>query len=349
MINIYYPFSHYNKSSRGQLFPLLKPFIKSKHFTDKDRQEMYGISIQDYRFVEQLIRADVVVLPMAWNYYVATNQLDSANALIKAAAREQKIVWSWNAGDFGVKIPSYKNVKVFRMGGYISRAQQGHEGMPVFISDRLASYHLPNHFELDYTEKPIVGFCGQANVSLIHAYWEQLKIITRNFRSSIGMNAHEPQAILSSTRLRAQLLTKLAASNLITDQFILRQQYRAGVKTKEEKQQTTHEFYQNITRSAYVLCVRGAGNFSVRFYETLMMGRIPVYVNTDGFLPLTNQIDWQKHVVWVDIKDIHRIDEIVHAFHQRLDQNSFQNLLKSNRKLWEEKLTLQGFFEFQKV
>ena len=348
-MKLFYPKEHYNSTYRGLLFPLLKAFIKNKAFTDVQRLELYGVSEKDYRFVDQLTDADVVILPMAWNYYVATNQLDYAHALIKAAAREQKIVWSWNAGDFGVKIPSYDHVKVFRMGGYVSRDQQGHEGMPVFISDRLSAYQLPDHFELDYTKKPIVGFCGQANGSLIHAYWEQSKIIFKNLQSYVGMSKKESQAVLSSTRLRAQLLAKLAASNLITDRFILRQQYRAGVKTKAEKQQTTDEFYQNIAQSAYVLCVRGAGNFSVRFYETLMMGRIPVYVHTDGFLPLSNQIVWRKHVVWVDEKDIHRLDEIVYTFHQRLDQNSFQNLLKSNRKLWEDKLTLQGFFESQKI
>jgi len=176
-MKLFYPQEHYNSIYRGLLFPLLKAFIKNKAFTDAQRFELYGISEKDYDFVDQLTDADVVILPMAWNYYVETKQLDSAHALIKAAAREQKIVWSWNAGDFGVKIPSYKNVKVFRMGGYVSRAQQGHEGMPVFISDRLSAYQLPNHFELDYTKKPIVGFCGQANGSLIHAYWEQSKII----------------------------------------------------------------------------------------------------------------------------------------------------------------------------
>ncbi|MEO2059117.1 MAG: exostosin family protein [Mesonia sp.] len=342
-MKLFYPQEHYNSTYRGLLFPLLKAFIKNKAFTDAQRLELYGVSEKDYDFVDQLTDADVVILPMAWNYYVATNQLDSAHVLIKAAAREQKIVWSWNAGDFGVKIPSYDHVKVFRMGGYVSRDQQGHEGMPVFISDRLSAYQLPDHFELDYTKKPIVGFCGQANASVFNAFLEQLKIIIKNLRSNVWLSAQEPQAVLSSTRLRAQLLAKLAASNLITDRFILRQQYRAGVKTKAEKQQTTDEFYQNIAQSAYVLCVRGAGNFSVRFYETLMMGRIPVYVHTDGFLPLSNQIDWRKHVVWVDEQDLHRLDEIVYTFHQRLDADRFKALLVSNRMLWHDLLTLDFF------
>ena len=32
--------------------------------------------------------------------------------------------------------------------------------------------------------------------------------------------------------------------------------------------------------SPYILCVRGAGNYSARFYEALALGRIPVLVNT---------------------------------------------------------------------
>ena len=44
-------------------------------------------------------------------------------------------------------------------------------------------------------------------------------------------------------------------------------------------------YVENLVASDYVLCARGAGNFSYRLYETLSCGRIPVFVDTDCVLP----------------------------------------------------------------
>lgn len=342
-MQIFYPFEHYKKNCRGQLFPLLKPFVKNENFTDEQRIKLYGVSAKDYEFTNSLSTAEIVILPMSWNHYVQNKKLHLAKELIERAAGYHKTVWSWNSGDFGVKVPRYNNLKIFRMGGYMSRQQTGHCGMPVFIKDRLTEYQEEKHFKFPYAQKPVVGFCGQARSSVLNAISEKLRIVLRNLQSNLNLSANEPQALIASTRLRAQLLNRLIKNELIEDQFIFRKKYRAGVSTAIEKEKTTNEFYENISSSLYVLCVRGAGNFSVRFYETLMMGRIPVYVHTDGFLPLYEEIDWKKHVVWIDYKDRNRIAEVIVDFHSKLNENSLKNLLESNRMLWEKKLTLDFF------
>ncbi len=91
-----------------------------------------------------------------------------------------------------------------------------------------------------------------------------------------------------------------------------------------------------------MVCVRGSGNFSVRLYETLAMGRIPVFVNTDCILPFTEAIDWKEHVVWVEADEIDNIGTIVFEFHKTLSKDSFVQLQQRNRSLWESKLQLRG-------
>lgn len=78
------------------------------------------------------------------------------------------------------------------------------------------------------------------------------------------------------------------------------------------------EFYENLRDSDYVVCVRGAGNFSVRFYETLAMGRIPVFINMDCALSFDNQFDWKKHIVQVEYKDRKKVAQKVKEFHNAL-------------------------------
>lgn len=134
--------------------------------------------------------------------------------------------------------------------------------------------------------------------------------------------------VLLSRCLHGILLKQLEKNFVIDYRFFKRKKYRAGVTRNKETHETTIQFYDNMLESQYVLCVRGAGNFSVRFYETLMMGRIPLYVHTDGYLSLPDIIDWKDHVVWVDYKNRHHIAEILLEFHNQLDQEGLTALFK---------------------
>jgi len=57
------------------------------------------------------------------------------------------------------------------------------------------------------------------------------------------------------------------------------------------------DYYRNLERNQYILCNRGAGNFSIRFYQTLASRRIPVLVNTDLSLPFQDRIPWHELIV----------------------------------------------------
>lgn len=349
-MKLYYPSDHYNPAYRSYVFPLLKAYIKGEGFTDAQRKALYGVSDADFSFVDSMADAQLVVLTMSWNYYALTKQMVLAYTLIEEAIQSGKLVWTFNAGDFGIKLPFFKNVIVFRQGGYESRNQAEHRGFPSIINDYVNKQHIANTFlNSNYSIKPIVGFCGQTNNSKQNALKEMMKQGVRNIKSTFGFSFWEPQEVLSTSYLRGTLLKQLEDNPAIDSHFIKRKKYRAGITKNKGTHNTTTEFYNNILESQYVLCVRGAGNFSVRFYETLMMGRIPLYVHTDGYLPLDDKIDWKEHVVWVDYKDRHGIAEILLDFHKKQDQEKMQALFQKNRKLWEEKLTLSGFFEMQKL
>ena len=97
--------------------------------------------------------------------------------------------------------------------------------------------------------------------------------------------------------------------------------------------------------SPYILCVRGAGNYSARFYEALALGRIPVLVNTDCILPLKDKINWNEHCVWVDDYELDDIINKIEVFHRKLSDADFKHLQIRNRQLWMDKITFQGFYK----
>lgn len=344
MIQLYVSLEVYPK--RRHIFPLLKPFEKGKDFSDTDRIKAYGISEKEITFVNSIEASDYVILPMSWNFYIAKGLVKEVETSIKEAVKANKTVLSFMVGDFGIKVPNHANVIIFRNSGDIRKLPKNHLGLPVFIEDPLLKiFKTVIISERPYQKKPTIGFCGQANPSLINASKEVSKTLLRNVISVLGLSKNPSQQLLSTTYLRASLLKKIKSSSHVSTNFIYRKKYRAGAVEQEIRNLTTFQFYENMRDSDYVLCVRGAGNFSVRFYETLAMGRIPVFVDTNCLLPLSNKIDWKKHVVWVDYKDRNSVAEKVRSFHSSLTAEKFKDLQEQNRTLSREHLTLGGFFK----
>ena len=108
------------------------------------------------------------------------------------------------------------------------------------------------------TKKPIVSFCGQMN------------------------------------KYREKIIQQLQKNSAIQCNFIIREKYWGG---KPNDPILLDEFTNNITHSHFVVCCRGRGNYSMRFYQTLSAGRIPILINNDMELPFENEIDWTSFVV----------------------------------------------------
>ena len=345
-MKIFYPKPLYDANYRGLTFPLLKPFSKGASFTDAQRVAMYGVSENDVQLTATMEEAAVAILPMAWQYHQKTNTTQQALEFIADCNRKKKQVWGFNAGDFGVKTPALPNVTWFRLGGNKSQFTEQEYTIPPFINDPLDKhYQTHNITERPYQNKPVIGFCGQANASLLQKGEDVLKIVGRNVKSNIGLTQNTPQPLIATSYLRASLLQTLEQCSKVQTNFIKRKQYRAGVKKQKDSHATTKEFYDTIHQTDYTLCVRGAGNFSVRFYETLAMGRIPILVDTDSPLPFQEILPWKKHVVWVSYNERRAICEKVKTFHQSLSETDFIALQHANRTLWEDNLTMGGFFK----
>jgi len=112
---------------------------------------------------------------------------------------------------------------------------------------------------------------------------------------------------------------------------------RSGFWSPElPKFKSRREFYSNIIENKYTFCMRGVGNFSYRFYESLCFGRVPIVIDTDTILPLENIIDWDKHIIFINHNDIEQLPYII--------QNKTFNL-KNNRDLWETYFSPHGFLK----
>ncbi len=138
------------------------------------------------------------------------------------------------------------------------------------------------------------------------------------------------------TKLRKETINNLKNSDIKTD-FIIRNIAWPGIERGKTKEQVVKEFYENMDKNVFNLCIRGGGNFSYRLYETMMMGRIPILIDSDIVLPFNNVIDWNSHTVFAE-NDEH-LSEKIKDFYKTKDLVEVQ---KNNRKIWEEYLSPLG-------
>jgi hypothetical protein len=165
-------------------------------------------------------------------------------------------------------------------------------------------------FPLDSRELPVIGFCG---------------LVTPN---------------------REQLLSAFEKSPLCNAKFIKRNEFWAG---KPHDPAVMQEFWENMQQCQFMIAQRGAGNFSMRFYQALSAGRIPVLTNTDLLLPFSELINWKEIIVLEEspdaclqrVLDIHRAGKTEAM--QELCVQIF-NTYFSNGNFW--KLTLQQLSVF---
>lgn len=215
---------------------------------------------------------------------------------------------------------------VYRDSMLLSERRPHEHAMPAF-SDDLAR-EVGGFQPLVKREKPSVGFCGY-----VGAAW----------RRALFRLQGRQRKVLGLT-LRAQALAALERSPRVATNFVRRTQFWGGAISRfrgpdpDAKRRVREEYLENLSGSDYTLCMRGAGNFSFRFYETLAMGRIPLFVNTDCLMPFDDTIDWRRHVVWIEQHELGRIGELLADFHDRLSDDDYQQLQHDNRRLWEEHL-----------
>lgn len=95
-----------------------------------------------------------------------------------------------------------------------------------------------------------------------------------------------------------------------------------------------------INNSMFFLCPRGYGLNSLRFFETLSFGRIPILISDHAKLPLQNTIDYNKIMIRLPEKEIHKLSEYVIKF---MDENDMKKASKLARQTWMRYFRIYSF------
>ncbi len=348
-MKVFVAHTEFQVKDRKVLFILTRPFFNEKNWVnDATLKTSWGLNPDQFQLVSTIENATIVLIPFAINFYYKEKKEFHLEALHKQCLKHNKKAYGYIVGDLGIAFPEFATITYLRPSGFKSQLSTQNKGFYIPLTDQLPLlFHQEHCKPSPKKEVPIVGFCGHARLHFSKLLFETTRFMLCNlWRFYKKPNRNDWEPLFPSGFHRAKLLQLIdQSSNTLQTNFIYRSQYRAGVQTKEQETQSTLEYFQNILESDYILCVRGAGNFSVRLYETLMMGKIPIFVNTDCMLPFESTINWKKHVVWIEWNERKTIAERVTAFHASITAEDFVQLQINNRKLWKETLSIASIIK----
>lgn len=175
-------------------------------------------------------------------------------------------------------------------------------------------------------EYPIPAFVGD--------FYEQSKLITdQDEQMTLGFCGNTEQ------EFRQEIIETMEDQGILKTNFILRKGFWAPELPKE---QARREFLDNLRDNLFVLCMRGDGNFSYRLYETMMMGRIPVIIDSDQVFPFEDIINYDGLGIVIEEEELDEAEEIIETW-LIVNQNDLESIQRYNRQIWEKYMSPQGW------
>jgi hypothetical protein len=192
---------------------------------------------------------------------------------------------------------------------------------------------------------PVVAFCGWAGFATPVAYAKYLIKNACLEARALATGDTRLRVFKKGLYWRRKALRLLARADRIETRFIVRKTFSANRKTISlDPAVARREYVENMRESDLVLAPKGDGNFSVRFYEALSMGRIPIVIDTDMIFPFEDIIRYDDFMLRVPYTDIDRLAGIVADFYANVSEEKWLKMQRAARAAYERYLRYDSFF-----
>lgn len=280
--------------------------------------------------VSRVQEADSVVAPHEYVYLQRHPSYLAKCREIAQAAHTQLLISAYQDDPLPVTM---SGVFVIRPSSYRTQLGKNDILMPAYVEDVGTAWGIE---PMPKSDKPVVAFTGKAGFS---GFKEQLQYFVRNYLVRQGPRK---QGIY----FRRHALAALRHDSRVVLATIMRKKYSAHRDTIEvEPSRAREEYIRSIQHAHFTLTPRGDGNYSLRFYETLSLGRIPVLIDTDTPLPCEAEIDYDACVVRVPWHDVDRVGDYIVRFYESHSSTQFIEAQKYARKIFESYLYMPRFLE----
>ncbi len=280
--------------------------------------------------VESLAEAELVVLPHEY-------------AVLKKSPRylEQEIARAQEAGKKVVVSAYQDDASMIPLPGTVILRSSAYRGtllgneimMPAYVEDLGSAY---GHAPIQKGERAAVGFMGKAGFATPA---DRIKYAVRNYLMRSGVRR-------DGVYFRRRALASLASDPRIELSATLRARFSGNSKSIElDPVDARNAYIHSIKDNLFTLSPRGDGNYSLRFYETLSLGRIPILIDTDMPLPLEDVVPYDDFIVRVPARDIDRAGGHVADFFSSHDEASLIRMQELARRMFERHLFMPSFLK----
>jgi hypothetical protein len=307
---------------------------------DAERENPFGEKVFEYfkepvvEIVKDAQSADYLCLPHNFNYI--KSNIEYLHSFVELAEKYSKKILIFFPGDSDEEV-HVPNAIIFRNSEYGYKKKDNEIIMPAYAVDLGRKYRL---LERKKEGILVVGFCGWATYASFREWTSY--IFFNLIQSLIGESAKK-----KGLYFRRAAISVLKKSADIKTNFIIRSSYSGNAKTLAADPTVARaEYVDTIKNSDFTLAPKGDGNFSVRFYEALSLGRIPLMIDTDCVLPLDLDIDYKEYLPSVPHREIGKLPAVVKDFYEKIPAEEYLARQKELRRLFDEYLRIDSFFKF---
>lgn len=286
--------------------------------------------------VDSPYEADMCLYP--YSYSVAKREPDHFRTFLESIELSRKPLMIAALGDEEhdvLKEATY----VLRTSAYKKELSKRDIVVPPTVADLGALYGvLPKKKD----DVPTVGFCGFAGFPNIRT---QFRFEVKNAIDGIFSIFSERVAVRRrGIHFRRKTMAALHGSHRVRTRFIIRPFYSGSRKTiGMDREMARREYVENMQNADFVLAPKGDGNYSLRFYEALSLGRVPILIDTD--MPLPGEASWYDGaIVRVSWRDIGKLPEIIAEQYESLGDETFSAMEGKARALFSEHLYAPHFY-----
>jgi len=312
------------QGKKAKLFLANKPYESTSEpfclrpFSDKTGKQK-SINL---RFTSQLINSDAVLVPYDLSYWYKNKVYIT---YLKSLAEKKKLI-ILNTGDFISKIKNFDNTIYLRP----------------FLNP---GEHSPNTIIIPYEIEPMftaITSNPKFNISFM-GYFPRI-ISTRLFYTLKNSFWHPVKG--NGSIVRKLMARKIKKTNLPLT--LVKRNSFSGWKRDNSTNTLNRrtEFFNSIRDSRYIICPRGDGNQSLRFYETLSAGRVPILIDTKIKLPLEDRLNYSEITITLNLYDSIDIwrKEIL-DFESLYKGTKFKKLSQEISEFYDQNLSMYNFYK----
>lgn len=311
-------------SEKASLFIANKPYKSpTDAFCSRNLKDELGKSKKlNLRITSSLMDSDAVVVPFDLGYWYKNKDYVD---YLKSLAKHKKLI-ILNTTDFINKTIRIKNAIFLRP--FLNPGEFAKDVIVIpYEIEPLLSARTKN-------PKFIVSFMGYIpRISPIRIFY------------SIK-NSYNHPVLGNGSIVRRLMILKIRKAKFPID-IVPRNKFSGWKRDSSESTiQNRAQYIKLIEDSRYILCPRGDGNQSIRFYETLSAGRVPIILDSRIVFPLSESIDLRKFIIMFQVNEsIDAWNEKIIEFESSLSDDNFKILSQEICNIYDKYFSYYNFYK----